>query len=446
MGKPASEDPMRLNEISKETPVSHHMLEDVYRSIVESTSDSIYIVDRECRYCFINHPHRLRLRLPAEQIIGHHYSAFHTPEESRNFREKVEEVFATGQSIHHEYQSSRDNHYFLRTISPIRKQKSNGTIAGVVVVSKDITAQKQKEEDLRQSEEKYKNIIDNIEDGYLEIDSDWNTLFFNNAWLNIIGYSQKEFAAINLRRLVDAETAKQLSRIFKDIHETGIPSRGVEFLLRRKDGGRINVEISSSLILDANEKHSGIRTLIRDITEPKKAVETIRRLAYHDSLTGLPNRLLFKDRLNMAINIAKRNKQYLAVMMLDLDKFKDVNDTLGHHIGDRLLQDVGERLSVSLRKGDTIARMGGDEFLILLPEIKKIENSTMLARKVVDAFQNPFVIDGHKINITTSVGIAIYPENSEDADTLVKNADIAMYKAKDLGRNNYQRYTADMIT
>jgi len=445
MGKPACEEPIKLNETPKENPVNHNILEDVYRSIVESTSDSIYIVDRECRYCFINQRHMSRLGLPAEKIIGNLYSAFHTPEESRNFLEKTEEVFATGQSIHHEYRSARDNHYFLRTISPIQKQNSDGTIAGVVVVSKDITVQKQKEKALRESEEKYKNIINNIEDGYLEIDSDWNTLFFNDAWLNIIGYSREEFAALNLRRLIDTETAKQLAKIFKSIYETGIPSRGGEFLLKRKDGEKINVEISSSLIPDTNDKPS-IRNLIRDVTEQKKAVETIRRLAYHDPLTGLPNRLLFKDRLNMAINIAKRNKQYLAVMMLDLDKFKDVNDRLGHHIGDRLLQDVGTRLSISLRKGDTVARMGGDEFLILLPEIKKIENSTMLARKVVDAFQKPFVIDGNEIHITTSVGIAIYPEHSEDADALVKNADIAMYKAKDSGRNNYQRFTPDMIT
>jgi diguanylate cyclase (GGDEF)-like protein len=182
------------------------------------------------------------------------------------------------------------------------------------------------------------------------------------------------------------------------------------------------------------------------VTEQRKAEETIRRLAYHDSLTGLPNRLLVSDRLNMAIARAKRHRQYLAVLMLDLDKFKDVNDTLGHHMGDRLLQDVGERLMGFLRKGDTIARMGGDEFLILLPEIKKIDDSIMIARKVVDAFQSPFIIDGHEIHITTSVGIAIYPDSSEDADTLVKHADIAMYKVKDSGRNNYQIFVQDMAS
>ncbi|MCX5853934.1 MAG: sensor domain-containing diguanylate cyclase [Deltaproteobacteria bacterium] len=287
--------------------------------------------------------------------------------------------------------------------------------------------------------------MENIEDGYLEIASDWTPLFFNQVWLNMIGYSRDEFTYMNFSRLVDEEASKQLSKMFDDVYETGKASRGSELQFIRNDGTRINVEISASLILDTKGNRAGIRNFIRDVTERKKAEETIRRLAYHDPLTGLPNRLLFRDRLNMAIARAKRHQQYLAVMMLDLDKFKDVNDTLGHHMGDHLLQDVGEILTGLLRKGDTVARMGGDEFLLLLPEIKKIEDSTTIAQKIVDAFQNPFVIEGNKIHITTSIGIAIYPDSSDDVDTLVKHADIAMYRAKETGRNNYQRFISSMV-
>jgi diguanylate cyclase (GGDEF)-like protein len=132
-------------------------------------------------------------------------------------------------------------------------------------------------------------------------------------------------------------------------------------------------------------------------------------------------------------------------MMLDLDNFKDTNDTLGHHVGDQLLQGIGSRMTELLRKGDTIARMGGDEFLLLLPEIQNLNDTTTIAQKIIELFEIPFIIDNHSIHITTSIGIAIYPNDSEDVDTLIKHADIAMYRAKASGRNNYKLFSQDMI-
>ena len=181
-----------------------------------------------------------------------------------------------------------------------------------------------------------------------------------------------------------------------------------------------------------------------EITERKRAEEIIRHLAYHDALTGLPNRMLFNDRLNLELAHAQRNQQKLAVMLLDLDHFKDVNDTLGHNVGDKLLQAVGERLTSLLRKSDTVARVGGDEFILLVPDAARVQHATRVAVKILEAFREPFEFDDHKLHITTSIGIALYPDDGEDADTLMKNADIAMYRAKDQGRDNYQRYTAAM--
>ena len=250
---------------------------------------------------------------------------------------------------------------------------------------------------------------------------------------------------MNYRNLTDEETARQLLQVCDEVHRTGKPSSGIEIEVMKKDGTMTVVEMSVSLILDAKGHEVGFRNLIRDVTERKRSEETIRRLAYHDPLTGLPNRLLFTDRLNMAITRAKRNRQYLAVMMLDLDYFKEINDTLGHHMGDRLLHAVGSRLTELLRKGDTIARMGGDEFLILLPEITNVEVTTTIAQKIVESFQSFFVIDNRELHITTSIGIAIYPNASDDVENLIKHADIAMYRAKGSGRNNYQLFTPEMI-
>ena len=173
-------------------------------------------------------------------------------------------------------------------------------------------------------------------------------------------------------------------------------------------------------------------------------VQELQQLAYHDPLTGLPNRTLFNDRLALALSQAHRNQQKLAVIMLDLDGFKDVNDTLGHSMGDELLQAVGDRLTSLLRQGDTVARMGGDEFMMLLPEITGGEAAAQIAQKILEAFREPFVFDGHRLHITTSIGIALYPNDGEDGDTLTKSADIAMYRAKEEGRGSYQRYTPAM--
>ncbi len=181
----------------------------------------------------------------------------------------------------------------------------------------------------------------------------------------------------------------------------------------------------------------------REIAERMRAEETIKQMAYHDDLTGLPNRRLFNDRLTLELAHAQRNRQKLAVMLLDLDNFKDVNDALGHSAGDKLLQVVGDRLTSLLRKGDTIARMGGDEFMLLLPGITRLEDAAKTARKTLEAFRRPVEFDSHKFRITTSIGIALYPDDGEDSDTLVRNADIAMYRAKGAGRGNYQCYTSN---
>jgi len=172
-----------------------------------------------------------------------------------------------------------------------------------------------------------------------------------------------------------------------------------------------------------------------------EAEEQLVYIATHDALTGLPNRRLFNDRLTLELAHAQRNQQKLAVMLLDLDHFKDVNDTLGHSVGDKLLQVVGHRLKSLLRRSDTVARMGEDEFMLILPGIVREENATKVAAKILEAFRKPLVFDGYEIDITTSIGIAVYPSDGEDVDALMKNADIAMYRAKGEGRDNYQRYT-----
>jgi len=172
--------------------------------------------------------------------------------------------------------------------------------------------------------------------------------------------------------------------------------------------------------------------------------ETILHLAYHDALTDLPNRTLFEDRLTVALAQARRRNQMLPVMFLDLDRFKQVNDMAGHAMGDKLLRRVAERLAGLVREGDTVARVGGDEFTLLSPEVAGVEDTVEIAERVLKVFQQPWALDGHEFHVTTSVGIAMYPNDGEDVESLLRNADTAMYRAKEQGRNNYQLYTPAM--
>ncbi|RNC69871.1 MAG: EAL domain-containing protein [Desulfuromonadales bacterium] len=187
--------------------------------------------------------------------------------------------------------------------------------------------------------------------------------------------------------------------------------------------------------------------LEEEIEERSRAEETIRQMAYYDSLTGLANRRLFNDRLRQSLALAQRNKRLLAVLFLDLDRFKLINDTLGHAVGDRLLMAVAKRLrNCCKREGDTVARQGGDEFIINLSVIADVNDALKVAQKINDSFRNPFVVDGHELFVTTSIGISLFPYDGRTGESLVKNADIAMYRAKEQGRNNCQLYTPEMNT
>nr|MBP9561594.1 GGDEF domain-containing protein [Syntrophorhabdaceae bacterium] len=213
-----------------------------------------------------------------------------------------------------------------------------------------------------------------------------------------------------------------------------------EIRLKKRDGSVMACLLTVSCRRDVKGRIYEYQGIVRDITERKRAEEAMKYMAFHDMLTGLPNRSLFNDRLNVALARGERFEKIVAVMMLDLDRFKDVNDTYGHTTGDRLLRAVAKRLMSQIRRGDTVARMGGDEFILIFTDLKDRYDAKIIAQKIIEEFKPAIHFDGMKINITISIGIALYPEHGRDIDTLVKNADIAMYKVKNSGRNGYSFY------
>jgi diguanylate cyclase (GGDEF)-like protein len=175
-----------------------------------------------------------------------------------------------------------------------------------------------------------------------------------------------------------------------------------------------------------------------DVTERKQMQQKLEEMATHDFLTGLPNRVLLLDRFTIAAALARRNKARLAVMSLDLDKFKTINDTLGHDAGDQVLKEIGTLLAGTIRASDTLARVGGDEFILVMMESGEMKDTAATAQKILNSFKEPLVIDGHQLHLSTSVGIAIYPEDAEDMETLIKKSDAAMYYSKGHGRNQFK--------
>jgi diguanylate cyclase (GGDEF)-like protein/PAS domain S-box-containing protein len=283
---------------------------------------------------------------------------------------------------------------------------------------------------------KLRNILASIKTEVIMVVDSRRRIQMVNESVNIFGFSPEEVInkttdLLYLDRRVDKNRPTE---IYDSINKIG-------FHIGQATGRKRTGETFPLEIMTVSLKGSeGVVVVIRDITERKQTEEKIRQMAYHDSLTGLPNRKLFSDRLNIAIVQAQRNQKKVGIAMLDLDHFKDVNDTLGHTMGDLFLKATAERLHADLRKGDTIARFGGDEFVLILPDLETIEDAIQVAQKIVDSFCQPFLIDTHQLVVTTSIGIAVYPNDGTDDDLLLRNADIAMYQAKQAGRSRYELY------
>jgi len=283
-------------------------------------------------------------------------------------------------------------------------------------------------------------VVENTAEAIVITDANNNIISVNKAYTDITGYTQEEVLGKNPRLLKSAMYDRSFfeklwSTLLKENKWQG------EILDRRKNGEIFPAWQTISVIRNEHGEIINFLSLISDITSIKQSEERLNFLAYHDSLTKLPNRLLMTDRLNHAIEHARREDHQLAVLFLDLDRFKLINDSLGHHVGDVLLQYGANRIVKLVRDSDTVARLGGDEFVIILEQIDDTKDAAVLAQKLMRAFGDPFMIDEKELTVTLSIGISVYPGDGKDYNTLVKNADAAMYRAKEQGRNDYQFYT-----
>lgn len=296
-------------------------------------------------------------------------------------------------------------------------------------------------ESVRKSEERYRTIVDTANEGVWLLGADSKTTYANQRMVQMLGYAEEEMLGRRLFDFMDEEACVEAER-YLERHEQGV-EEDYDFRFRRKDGSDLWAIVSTSPLVDENGEYQGALGMVTDITERKRMEEQLAHQALHDPLTDLSNRVLFMDRLEQALARASRSKNLVAILFMDLDNFKIINDSLGHLIGDRLLVAVAERLQPCVRAEDTIARLGGDEFAILLEEVQEGDTAIRVAQRIVEELQEPFVLHGQEVFVSTSIGIALSSRTFSDfnegdgPEALVSKADTAMYKAKRQGKSRH---------
>ncbi|HQH04062.1 MAG TPA: PAS domain S-box protein [Smithellaceae bacterium] len=416
-----------------------------YRAMIETIQDGYFEVDLTGTYTFVNDVICQHMRYSREELLGLGNRQFQDRANAKKAYQAFVNVYNTGIPVKaFEMEVIRkDGTKQISEVSISLIRDNRGQPVGFRGISRDICDRKEMEESLRQSEERYRSIIEQMEDGYFEVDLAGNFTFVNDAECRNLGYSRRELIGMNRKQYADEKNAVALFNLFNEVYKTGTPVKSYDLELVRKDGKKAFHAISASLIKGADGKPVGFRGIARDVSERKSQEEQIKYLATHDGLTELPNRLMFNQLLSHAVQGAKRYQKQFAVMFIDLDGFKVVNDTLGHDAGDRLLREIAVRFKHTLRAVDVVARLGGDEFVVMMEDIAAPEQAAVLAQRILEATGKPFGLASGECRVTASIGICVYPENGDDEQTLMKNADAAMYRAKETGKDNFRFYSTD---
>jgi diguanylate cyclase (GGDEF)-like protein/PAS domain S-box-containing protein len=439
VNKKIQQDVVMCNRMSEELQKS----EKRYRNLWDDAPVSYHTLDTQGIITNVNKTEAKMLGYKPKEMIGKSIFNFVLPEQQEEAKKRFQDKLSGKHLLKAERRIyvKNDGSNLYVSIDDMLEYDNDGKITGIKTTMVDVTESKKMEEALRESELQYKTTINSMRDAIHVVDADLRIVFCNNAlqkWLEDIGIKTNITGKILLDVIpfLSDKVRNEYRQVFES-KETLTTEEHINFM------GKEFVTEVRKIPIEENNNIVRVLTIIRDITDRRKTEETIRHLAYHDILTNLPNRTLFNNRLALELNRAQRNKQKVSVILMDLDRFKKINDILGHSFGDQLLQDVGKRLLEIVRSSDTVARMGGDEFILLLPETPRIKDVTKIAKKILEAIKKPFLISGKELEITTSIGISIYPTHGEDAETLIKNADIAMYRAKKAGRNKFFRYRVD---
>ncbi|WP_409523210.1 EAL domain-containing protein [Nitrincola sp. MINF-07-Sa-05] len=373
-----------------------------------------------------------------DEVIGQHANILKSGEMPESVYQHLWDSLQQGEEWHGQLLNrKKDGTLFWESSSISALRDHDGNTTHFIAVKEDITIKKEAEDQLRM----IATVFETSTEAIMIADAEGRIKMVNNAFCRITGYTPEEVIGESPSLLSSGRHSESFyEEMWNAILVNGYWSG--EIWNRRKDGNIYPEWLSISAINDASGMVKEFVAVFSDITQRKKDEAHIRHQAYYDALTQLPNRALLADRLEVAIVTADRDNQKIALLFVDLDRFKNVNDTLGHEFGDDLLLQVAERLISCVRESDTVARFGGDEFVILLHNISSDRDAALIAEKLIKAISDPFVLSGREIFIGASIGIALHPGDSETADALLRNADLAMYRAKQTGRNRFQFFTS----
>ncbi len=416
------------------------------RAIGDITPLGVFVSDARGRATYVNPVLSDLLKQCGRQAAEGWQEAIHSDDRGR-LRRELAACARTGQA-------SRSSHRFVKcggevvsteiVATPIldRDGRADGVVG--IVQERPLNHAAEAEQALRRSAQQYRQIVDTAQEGVWLRDAEARTVFVNRRMCEMLGYTAAEMMGRPVHDFMDADSRDAADRRFAQRRKGECQQHDIRY--KHKDGSDVWAIVSASPLYDDDGVFIGGLGMITDITERKRHEETIRWQAYHDPLTRLPNRTLLEDRLHQLLVPSGRPDPRVAVMFIDLDRFKQVNDTLGHDAGDCLLKVVAQRIVGCLRAEDTVSRVGGDEFTALLPGIGHSQAVAEVAQRLLEALAQPVEITGQEVFVSGSIGISLYPTDGEDAPSLLKHADAAMYRAKEQGGNGYCLFTRSMST
>jgi diguanylate cyclase (GGDEF)-like protein/PAS domain S-box-containing protein len=430
----------------------------------ESSLDAFYIMEPvrdetnqivDFRFSYINANAERRLRRPRAELLGTNLCDVLPYLASTDIVERMRQVVLTGEPFTLEHQVRREGMDPYWIVMQVVKLGD-----GVAVTNRDVTEERVRQHQIADLNEFTQSMIENAPFSIIATDPAGTVTAMNPAAESLTFYRKHELIGQHSVVLLHdaAEMSARAVQLSKDLNEPvqagfssliARPRQGEtdehEWTYVRKDGSRIWVNLAMTALKTQGDKIAGYLGIAFDITERKKLTEYVNHLAHHDQLTGLPNRVLLDDRMRQAIQRAKRNRHKVAVLMVDVDYFKRINDSLGHTAGDALLDAIAKKLCSAVRQTDTVARMGGDEFVIVMPEFRDEKDAERCAEAIIQKVSTPTMLGNREVNVTVSVGLCVFPDCAHDADSLLKNADAALYEAKEGGRNSFHVFNQGMV-
>ncbi len=416
----------------------------VFAPVVDQAGISYMITAPDGEIVYVNQAFEELTGYMAEDVLGRKPSILASGEHDSAFYRQMWQTILSGRVYRGIVKNRhRDGSVLIceKVIAPITNDKDE--IEWFISTDRDLTDRIRLEEELRSSSEKLALIIDQAPLGIAVASEDGTLQEVNAAFSKLAGLSAEELQGMHVWDLTHPDDIESERKLVSALADGKIPSYTIEKRYVTKSDSVVWVRLHVARLPQLPGQQRLLIGMTEDISARKEAEEAILHQAFHDPLTGLPNRSLLLDRLYSMISRARRTGELVAVLFLDLDRFKSINDTLGHTTGDRLLKLTAERLSNSMREYDTVSRTGGDEFVLLLSSIKDVDQVVMTLERIIELMAEPFEIDGHELYTPTSIGVAVFPQDGNDAETLIKNADVALYKAKEAGRNCFMFYNPD---